>query len=253
MEKKSYNRSNYEYIYLKKGIKNSDLELFLAVIIMMGIHNLPSMHSYLENNIVFANRIPEIFSRDYFLLWLKVLHLPEEYSIVGANKINDIEDNYENESSIEEEEDIYKNEPRHKTEFYINTIIKNSKNYYIIGKNVTIDEKMIFFRGRSLRWFYLPAKPHKWGFKIHSFVDSRTHYLYDMILDPCKFYKNLISPDDNKNFAYQIVMTLINRLPGKGYHIFCHSWYGSIDLIKNLSEKGCEIITCLRENTKKFT
>ena len=73
MEKKSYNRSNYEYIYLKKGIKNSDLELFLAVIIMTGIHNLPSIHSYWENNIIFANRIPEIFFKRLFLIMIKII------------------------------------------------------------------------------------------------------------------------------------------------------------------------------------
>jgi hypothetical protein len=44
-------------------------------------------------------------------------------------------------------------------------------------------------------------------------------------------------------------MALIKSLSGKGCLIFSDSWYRSIDLIKNLSEKYFEIITCLRSNT----
>ena len=69
---------------------------------------------------------------------MKILHLPEEYPIPDENKINDEGDNYDNEDSILDEE-TYKNNPWLKTEFYIDTIKNNSKNHYIIGKNVTID------------------------------------------------------------------------------------------------------------------
>lgn len=60
--------------------------------------------------------------------------------------------------------------------------------------------------------FYLPAKPHKWGFKLNILVDSFTHYIFDIIFDPVKQYKSLISPDPNNSFVYQIVLTLVNRL-----------------------------------------
>ena len=49
--------------------------------------------------------------------------------------------------------------------------------------------------------FYIPSKPYKWGFKMDSMVDSNSHYIYDMIFDPGKNYKNLIVEDNNKKFA----------------------------------------------------
>ena len=61
--------------------------------------------------------------------------------------------------------------------------------------------------------FYMPAKPSKGGFKMHSMVDSNTHYIYDLIFDPGKNYKNLITEDKNKIFAQQITNTLVDRLP----------------------------------------
>ena len=214
----------------------------------MEIHNPPKIHW--ENNIVFSNRIPEVFSRDYFLLLLKALYLPEGCPAPNENKFNDKRYNYDNEESILEEE-TYKNAHRHKTEFYIDTIIINSKNYYIIGKNVTIKETMLFFRGRSLMVFYLPTGPYI-GFQNTRFSWFKNRLFYDMILDSGKFFKNLVASDDNNNLDYQIVMTLIKSLSGKGYHNFYDSWYGSIYLIKDLSEKGYEIITFLRVNAKNL-
>ena len=83
---------------------------------------------------------------------------------------------------------------------------------------------------------------------MHNLVDSNTHYIYDLIFDPGKNYKNLITEDKNKKFAQQIVNTLVDRLPGTGYRIFCDSWYASVDLVKDMTEKNFSIITSLRSN-----
>ena len=57
------------------------------------------------------------------------------------------------------------------------------------------------------------------GIKLHSLIDSCTHYIFDIIFDPGKQYKSLIAPDQNNSFAYQIVITLVNRLNESGYRI----------------------------------
>ena len=100
--------------------------------------------------------------------------------------------------------------------------------------------------------FYLLSKPHKWGFKLNSLVDSCTHhiYIFDIIFEPGKQYKSIIASDPYYSFSYQIVITLVNRLNESGYRIYYDSWYGSIALIKELSLKGFEIITILRANAK---
>ena len=57
-------------------------------------------------------------------------------------------------------------DPRIKVKEYLEQIIMNSKNIFILSKNITIDESMVFFRGKkyALR-FYMPHKPIKLGFK----------------------------------------------------------------------------------------
>ncbi len=40
--------------------------------------------------------------------------------------------------------------------------------YFILGKNITKDESLLNFTGRNNMKYYIPMKPHKWGFKIHA-------------------------------------------------------------------------------------
>ena len=60
--------------------------------------------------------------------------------------------------------------------------------------------------------FYIPMKPHKWGFKIHLLCDSNTKYLYNMLFDPGKEGKDFIYYEDNKTIAESIVLRLLKPL-----------------------------------------
>ena len=42
-----------------------------------------------------------------------------------------------------EETDEFINDPRHKIEFFLEELIINSKKYFKLGKNITIDETML--------------------------------------------------------------------------------------------------------------
>ena len=73
---------------------------------------------------------------------------------------------------------------------------------------------------------------------MHSLVDSKTHYLYDIIFDPGKNYKELVAQDRERTFAYQIVINLVDNLPRNGFTLFFDSWYSSINLGQELTKKG---------------
>ena len=45
---------------------------------------------------------------------------------------------------------------------------------YRPGKELSIDEAMVAFKGRSFMKKYLPAKPIKWGFKVWTIAETRT-------------------------------------------------------------------------------
>ena len=93
----------------------------------------------------------------------------------------------------EEEEncsDGYTEEPRHKIKFFLEKLSENFQKHYSLGKNITIDESLLHFTGKNHMKFYIPMKPHKWGFKIHLLYNSGTHYLYNMI--PGKYGKEFL-------------------------------------------------------------
>ena len=55
---------------------------------------------------------------------------------------------------------------------------------------------------------------------MHSMVDSKKHYLLDMIFDPGKDYKNIINNDDSISYSMVIVNKLVDKLPNKGSIFF---------------------------------
>ncbi len=61
---------------------------------------------------------------------------------------------------------------------------------------------MVFFTGRNKMKFFLPMKPCKQGFKIHFQLDSKTHYLYDVLYNLDNDYQNLIIEDENQLTVY---------------------------------------------------
>ena len=79
----------------------------------------------------------------------------------------------------------------HKNRFFYKNSAKIFKNNYKLGSNITIDESLLHFTGRNNMKFYIPMKPHKWGFKIHLLCDSNTKYLYNMLFDQEKMEKIL--------------------------------------------------------------
>ena len=54
-------------------------------------------------------------------------------------------------------------------------------NNYEAGSNVTIDEQLLSFRGRCIFKMYIPSKPDKYGLKIVSLNDSKTHCMINAI------------------------------------------------------------------------
>ena len=93
----------------------------------------------------------------------------------------------------------------------------------------------------------MPPKSSKYGFKFHSLVDSRNNYLYNLTNWSCKNYKNIIGPNSEENYVYQIVLSLVNRLEGKGYTLYYDIWYSSIMLTNKLTDLGFKTITILRK------
>ena len=61
--------------------------------------------------------------------------------------------------------------------------------------------------------FYIPMKPHKWGFKLHLLCDADTSYVYNILFDPGKNNKEYFDFEDySRPLVDNIVLKLFELL-----------------------------------------
>jgi hypothetical protein len=129
------------------------------------------------------------------------------------------------------------------------------KELCVPGRNVTVDESTVGFKGRIQFKCYNPKKPTKWGLRIFCLCDSENGYVFFYI--PCygkTRTESLIRPD--LPFTSQIVIHLAQVLQvhtsGSGYHIYTDRFYTSPQLAQELHEMKIHITGTVMASRKDF-
>ena len=234
----------YEYFYITRGIRKYDILLYIGIKIYMGLHRYPNLKSYWSKFYTGPYDFNKIIPRTYYDLLAHALHFPET---------DESEKKKESESSIERFEFEHNADPRHKIQFFLYKLSQNFQKYYELGENITIDESLVIFHGKSAMKFYIPMKPHKWGFKIHLLCDSDTNYLYNMLFDPGRAGKDFINNEGCDSLSESIVLKLLEPINDKKKrNIFFDGWYSSIGLMRKLTKLGFLNTTVLRSTSKEL-
>lgn len=126
--------------------------------------------------------------------------------------------------------------------FKIRPFIEHLKNQFSQGffpsRYLSIDERMIGFKGRSCLKQYLPLKPIKRGFKVWAICCSVTEYL--VCLNVYEGKNNL--PHNNREkddtLGSIVVLELCKGFESLGYCIFFDRFFSTIPLLKKLLNKG---------------
>ncbi|XP_029656144.1 uncharacterized protein LOC115230047, partial [Octopus sinensis] len=122
-------------------------------------------------------------------------NINENKSILSSNgsdiDISDYSSDKEDFENKSDENDIYlhltdsangpsENEPNcdplHKVRPVIDLLFNNYKTVYLPGKNLSVDEAMICYKGRVHFQQYMPTKPTKLGIKVWEVCESDTGY-----------------------------------------------------------------------------
>lgn len=124
--------------------------------------------------------------------------------------------------------------------------IKNCKESYHVGEDVTVDEKLEGFRGRCSFIQYIPSKPAKYGVKIFAVVDSGVYYTCNMEIYPGK---QPDGPFQLSNKPADVVERLVAHLRNSGRNVTADNWFSDITLLQNLSKKyGLSYVGTLKKN-----
>ena len=97
---------------------------------------------------------------------------------------------------------------------------------------VSIDEAMIPFKGRSSMKQYLPLKPVKRSFKVWAMADAINGYMYDF-----NVYTGATESRE-RALGEKVVLTLSESIMGCHHKLFLDNYFTFVNLLSTLLEKG---------------
>ena len=131
----------------------AEMKAFLALILLMGIHKLPSYSMYWSTNPLLWGKsgspFSEQMSRNRFLLLLRFLHACDNGLNTGTDRMYKVRD-------------------------VVQCITEQWQVHYQPARDLSVDESLIPFKGRTAMKQYIPSKPHKWGLKRWRLCESTT-------------------------------------------------------------------------------
>lgn len=214
-------------------VTKEELAAFLGVILNMGTIPVPDMKYYWTKKHV--GNIPffrNTFRRERFLQIFWMLHLNENVS----SDTNDLRTRIQ------------------KVKNFIDYIDGKFQEHFTPDREISIDESVVKFKGKTSFLTYNPKKPTKWGIRIYGLSDARTGYIYAML----PYYGSvstecLIRPDlpVSSRIVLQLYHKLLTANPeAKGYHIFTDRYFTGIPLAQELLKLNCYLTGTISTNRK---
>uniref|UniRef100_A0A3Q3EL87 PiggyBac transposable element-derived protein domain-containing protein n=1 Tax=Labrus bergylta TaxID=56723 RepID=A0A3Q3EL87_9LABR len=202
-----------------------EIEQVLGMYIHMGLVQMSSVRAYWE----METRLPavcHVMSRDRFLKLLTVIHFQDNLSVSDDAK----------------KDKLWKLRPWLQK-------LREQFLYIPPEESHAVDEIMVPFKGKSHLRVYMPAKPHKWGFKMWGRA-GQSGFLYDF--DICQGAEN---PDREKSevgVTGEAVLKMTSTLPaGKNHKVFADNYFTSVPLVQHLKERGIHYVGTIRMNRMK--
>ena len=120
------------------------------------------------------------------------------------------------------------------------------KSTYYPHCQLSVDEAMIPFKGRSSMKQYIPLKPVKRGFKVWAMADALNGYLYDF-----NVYTGATGERETA-LGKKVVLTLSESIKGRHHQLFFDNFFTSISLLDKLLAQGTYGCGTIRSNRKNF-
>lgn len=129
---------------------------------------------------------------------------------------------------------------------------KRSQKYFLPYREISVDEMVVFYKGRHRCRCYNPQKPCKWHFKIYALCDSKTGYLWNWHLYRGK--------DENRPAGMSassypvIILTNHPDLHNKDHILSTDNWFTSFELFDNITSypKSMDFVGTIRINRDGF-
>ena len=206
-----------------------EIMLLVGIILATGIHRLPSWEDYWSQNpLLGAPGIIMGMPLTRFKVLMKCLHLNDNSTMIprgqpGYDKL-------------------------HKIRPLLDIINANSKAMYDLHREVSIDEAMVLFKGRSHFKQFMPKKPIKRGFRVWMECDG-----HNGLTSQCQIYAGKdASGVVETQLGAKVVKSLTADLKGKGHHLYFDNYFSSVTLAEDLLDDDLYCIATTRSNRNKW-
>ena len=210
-----------------KKVRGVEIRLFLALLIHMGARRgmgSKGFWSEVERNLIFR-----AMSLRRFLQIKRYLHISDpKYQLTRS-------------------EWFQKLEP-------LNSLIRDRcQQYYLPSSNVTVDEMMIRFGGRSHHTYRMPSKPIKEGYKVFALCDVGYTYNWIFASRSDSFVDLVLQPDlmPTGSAVFQLA-TALPYSSGLHFNIYMDNYFPSVALLERLRDRGLGGCGTARVNSKAF-
>ena len=200
---------------------------YFGFCILMGMCKLPELRDYWSTDpYLHYSPIADRISRDRFEEITRYLHFVDNQQLPARGQPGF--------SRLQKVEPI------------LFAIKKRLGEVYYPHCQVSVDEAMIKFKGRSTMKQYLPLKPIKRGFKVWVLADALNGYFCD--INP---YVGATTGQACKQLGIKVVISLTTPLFGHYHHVYMDNYFSGISLYQTLLDNktyACGTIQSKRVN-----
>ncbi|XP_041374243.1 piggyBac transposable element-derived protein 4-like [Gigantopelta aegis] len=204
-----------------KDTDAKEMKQFIALLLHMGPKTLPTIQHYWSTDVLYS--LPffgGVMSRNRFQLLLCFWHFAD----------ND----QHNDDRL----------------FKIRTVLDHFNDVmpaiYYPGKDLSIDESMVLWRGKLLFRQYIKNKRHKYGIKLYELCEPRGTVL------KIRVYSSVhVTDDDGYGQAAATVLDLLDGYLDKGHVVYTDNYYNSVSLVKKMTNRSTYLCRTLRFDRKE--
>jgi hypothetical protein len=202
-------------------VTRSEIEQFIGIALYMSIFRLPNCRSY----------------------WSPEFRVDKIASVMTNNKFEELKRFIHfNDNTLPDNSDKLK-----KVRPLIDLLVRQFRSV-TMEENLSIDEQMVPFKGRSSIKQYNPKKPHKWGYKIYV-LSGISGFAYDFEIYSGKQDNILLPEEVDCGASGNVVVRLSRSIPSNvNYKVYFDNYFNSPELQLFLAKKGILSLGTVRLN-----
>lgn len=202
-----------------KPLNLIELKTFLGLLFHTGVVKMPTFQHYWRTDKLFRTCFGEYMSRDRFLIILRCLHFSKE--------------------------DPMSTDRLHKIRPVVDYFNSKMDNIYLPGKELSLDESMVLWRGRLVFRQFIKNKRHKYGIKLYMLTEPN-----GLIQKFC-VYAGAMDQLSGVGHTEKVVLHLLSERLGKAHSVYVDNFYNSVPLASNLLNHKTYITGTLRIDRKE--